>query len=80
MLAGTAPQFFPGSWQTTNQEPAHWLRFWRKQGLHPVNVSYLRNLGVKALKDDGTLSADDEVALEAEVEELLGNGQIRWQH
>jgi len=35
LLAGSAPQFFPGSWQTTNQEPAHWLRFWRKQGLHP---------------------------------------------
>lgn len=77
MLAGTAPQFFPGSWQTTNQEPAHWLRFWRKQGLHPANVGYLRNLGVKALKDDGTLLVDDEVGLEAEVEELLGNGQIQ---
>ncbi|MBN1138351.1 MAG: PglZ domain-containing protein, partial [Anaerolineae bacterium] len=52
------------------------LRFWRKQGLHPANVGYLRNLGVKALKDDGTLLVDDEVGLETEVEELLGNGQI----
>ncbi len=77
MLAGTAPQFFPGSWQTTNQEPAHWLRFWRKQGLHPANVGYLRNLGVKALKEDDTLLVDDEVELEAEVEELVGNGQVQ---
>lgn len=77
MLAGTAPQFFPGSWQTTNQELAHWLCFWRKQGLHPANVGYLRNLGVKALKDDGTLLVDDKVELEAEVEELLGNGRVQ---
>jgi len=77
LLAGTAPQFFPGSWQTTTQEPAHWLRFWRKQGLHPANVGYLRNLGVKALKDDGSLSLDGESALEAEVEELLGDTQIQ---
>jgi hypothetical protein len=77
IFTGTAPQFFPGSWQTTNQESAHWLRFWRKQGLHPASVGYLRNLGVKALKDDGSLLADGDVVLEAEVEELLGNGQIR---
>ena len=77
MLAGTAPQFFPGSWQTTNQEPAHWLRFWRKQGLHPPSVGYLRNLGVKALKDDGILQGDGEIVLETEVEELLGNPRIQ---
>jgi hypothetical protein len=77
ILAGTAPQFFPGSWQTTNQESSHWLRFWRKQGLHPANVGYLRNLGVKALKDDGSLSAEGEVVLEAEVKDLLGNPQIQ---
>lgn len=76
LLAGTAPQFFPGSWQTTNQEPAHWLHFWRKQGLHPANVGYLRNLGVKALKDAGSLSAEGEAVLEEEVEELIGNPQI----
>jgi hypothetical protein len=77
IFAGTAPQFFPGSWQTTNQESAHWSRFWRKQGLHPASVGYLRNLGVKALKEDGSIVTDGEVALKAGVEELIGNPQIQ---
>jgi len=79
-FAGTTPQFFPDSWQTTGREPSHWQRFWRERGLHPASIGYLRNLGVKDLEydesDDSTLS-DGEATLEPELENLLENPQIQ---
>lgn len=77
IFAGAVPQFFPDSWHTTNQEASHWRRFWRKHGLHQTAVGYLRNLGVKALKKDGSVLAEREVPLEAEVEELIGNPKLQ---
>jgi hypothetical protein len=76
-FAGAAPKFFPGSWRTTNQEAAHWQRFWRERGLHPASVGYLRNLGVKDLRPDDTSIPDVEATLETELSELLENSQIR---
>lgn len=80
-FAGTTPQFFPGSWQTTGQEPSHWQHFWRERGLHPAAVGYLRNLGVKDLKpgeyDENSLLPDGEATLEAELGDLLENPQIQ---
>jgi len=79
-FAGTTPQFFPDSWQTTGREPSHWQRFWRERGLHPASVGYLRNLGVKDLKhdesDDSTLP-DGGATLEPELKNLLENPQIQ---
>jgi len=79
-FAGTIPQFFPDSWQTTEREASHWQRFWRERGLHPSSVGYLRNLGVKDLEydesDDSHLP-DGEATLEVELQNLLENPQIQ---
>ena len=76
-FAGKAPQFFPNSWHTTDQEASHWRRFWRERGLQAENVGYLRNLGVKGLGADGSILPDGESALEAEVRALIGNPQMQ---
>jgi hypothetical protein len=78
-FAGTTPQFFPDSWQTTAKEAAHWQRFWCERGLHPANVGYLRGLGVKDLersKSDPKLPGD-EGTLEPDLLDLLQNPQIQ---
>jgi len=77
IFAGTAPQFFPDSWHTTEKEPSHWQRFWCERGLHPANVGYLRNLGVKELGPAGTILSRDEAPLEGELEDLLANPQMQ---
>jgi hypothetical protein len=82
-FAGVAPQFFPDSWRRTDRDALHWQRFWHERGLHPANVGYLRNLGVKDpilnlskdLEPDGSVRPDGEAILETEVEELLQNPQ-----
>ena len=76
-FAGTAPQFFPTSWTKTDQDAAHWNRFWCERGLHPANVGYARNLGTKGLGLDGSPLSDDEVALEAETVGLIENPQVQ---
>jgi hypothetical protein len=48
IFAATAPQFFPRSWGTTDQEAPHWRRFWGDRGLPASAVGYARNLGVKS--------------------------------
>ena len=76
-FAGTIPQFFPNSWQTTGRELSHWQRFWRERGLHPASIGYRRNLGVKELGPDGSTLPDREATLEAELLGLLESPQIR---
>jgi hypothetical protein len=75
-FAGTQPQFFPTSWQTTTQEPAHWQRFWREQGLRSGNVGCARNLGVKELNLDPAASPDVETFLERDVLAIIDNPQV----
>ncbi len=76
-FAGTPPQFFPESWQTTAREPDRWRRFWHEHGLKPDNVGYARNLGVKNL-DVNLVSLDVAPSeLEMDVLELIDNPQIR---
>jgi len=77
IFAGAAPQFFPNSWHTTEQEASRWRRFWRERGLGEANVGYLRNLGVKDLSADGSLCLDGEVGLEPETEALIGNHRMQ---
>lgn len=77
VFAGAAPQFFPNSWHTTEQETSHWRRFWRDRGLSEANVGYLRNLGVKGLSADGSFHPDGEVGLEPEAEALIGNHRMQ---
>jgi len=50
-FAGTTPQFFPGSWGTTDQEAGRWRRFWADHGLPSSAVGYVRNLGTKHVVD-----------------------------
>lgn len=76
-LAGTAPQFFPDSWGTTEREESRWHRFWAEQGTHPASVGYLRNLGVKGLDANGGTLPGNEVGLEEEVVALLESAHIR---
>jgi hypothetical protein len=76
-FAGVTPQFFPDSWQSTGQEPSHWRRFWREQGLHPASIGYLRNLGVKDLESDDSALSDGGATLEPELQNLLENQQIQ---
>lgn len=45
IFAGHPPYLFPDSWQTTNQEPKRWQKFWQEQQLSPTSVGYARNLG-----------------------------------
>jgi hypothetical protein len=77
LFAGIAPQFFPNTWNKTDQDTAHWQRFWSEHGLPTGSIHYARNLGVKNLEPDGRLSADGSVVLEADVVTLLENPQTR---
>lgn len=45
IFSGQPPQFFPDSWQTTDQEAKRWQQFWQEQGLPALAVGYSRNLG-----------------------------------
>ncbi len=78
-FAGAAPQFFPDSWITTGRESSRWKRFWQEKGLHPANVGYLRNLGVKDFQgnEGGDTLADGKAALEPVLGELLENPQTQ---
>jgi hypothetical protein len=77
IFAGTAPQFFPDTWDSTGRDAAHWKRFWRERGLRPDSVGYLRNLGVKDLdlRDDTWI--DGEGTLEKTVETLIQSSRYQ---
>jgi hypothetical protein len=45
LFAGCPPQFFPNSWNTTDQEPVRWRRFWAEHDLPATAIGYARNLG-----------------------------------
>lgn len=72
MFAGVAPRFFPGSWQTTNQEAARWLRFWSEHGLPASAVGYARNLGTRDVA-----GAAVEAPLEPEVLALIEDDRVQ---
>ena len=76
-FAGTAPQFFPDSWGTTEREESRWHHFWAEQGTHPASVGYLRNLGVRNLDATESTFQGDEVGLEEEVVALLESAHTR---
>jgi len=76
-FAGTAPQFFPDSWGTTEREETRWHRFWAEQGTHPASVGYLRNLGVRNPDATESTFQGDEVGLEEEVVALLESAHTR---
>ena len=75
-FAGTMPQFFPDSWQSTGKESSHWQRFWCEHGLHAATIGYLRNLGVQDIERherDESIPRDAEATLEQELCDLLEN-------
>lgn len=77
LFAGSAPQFFPNTWGKTDQDAAHWQRFWGECGLPPGSVQYVRNLGVKNLEPDGQVSIDSNLVLETEVLSAVENPQTQ---
>ncbi len=73
IFAGTAPQFFPKSWQSTDKEASHWQRFWHERGFHPESIGYVRNLGVKGLGENGHVLPDGKSQVESKVVEVVKN-------
>ncbi|MFQ5614188.1 MAG: BREX-3 system phosphatase PglZ [Anaerolineae bacterium] len=79
-FAGVAPQFFPVSWQTTNQESARWSRFWAEHGLPAAAAGYARNLGTKDVAGaaaDPVVQPGTEDPLEPEVLTLIEDDRLQ---
>lgn len=71
IFSGQPPQFFPDSWQTTDQEAKRWQQFWQKNGLPALAVGYSRNLG--SAVTDSPSSPEAAVQLEPKALALIEN-------
>jgi len=76
LFAGTPPQLFPTSWNSTNQDASRWQQFWTTQGLQSSQVTYLRNLGTRRVDAAEGFSPGEE-AVEPEVIDVLADRRVQ---